>query len=382
MSDKIKHCIAILSDSASNNSLVKGSLTNYRGEDATLKKVLFKPVSLKDVPHIQLVYRHASKDVTKNITPDHFILFIQEHLGHSFHGAFFATSDAEYTLQRLANNKYTFKKKSANREVKTDHNRKKKYLISSDAAFLYHLGITTKDGKVHAKKQSKYRQINRYVELVSPHILSLKNKAIHVTDMGSGKGYLTFALYDHLVQNKINITMDGVELRKELVDTCNTIAASCDYTHLKFEEKTIQDYEKKMDICMALHACNTATDDAIIKGLVSDSDLIIVAPCCHKQVRRSMTAEPLPENAILLDSGIHKERLASILTDVIRAQFLEAHGYEVQTMEFIDTAHTPKNVLLLAKKKSSPDLNKMDSIRRIMKQWGITSHYLIDNYSM
>jgi len=196
--------------------------------------------------------------------------------------------------------------------------------------------------------------------------------------MGSGKGYLTFALYDFITNiMQKNITMTGVELRPDLVDTCNNIARKSGFENLSFIQGTIKDAPlNNIDILIALHACDTATDDAIYSGITSNASLIVCAPCCHKQIRREFDV-PAPLNNVT-KYGILKERQAEIITDTIRALLLEASGYKTNVFEFISTEHTPKNVMIVGEKTSErPDDKRiLDDITSIKKIYGIGNHYL------
>ena len=225
----------------------------------------------------------------------------------------------------------------------------------------------------------KFRQINKYLEVIEN---LLKNadlpKTISVVDMGSGKGYLTFALYDFLVnQKKIDAKITGIEARKELVEFCNKTAIACGFENLHFEHKTIQDFNsKKIDILIALHACDTATDDAIFKGMKANATLIVTAPCCHKQIRQQLKGTET-QNPIL-KYGIFKERQYEMVTDTLRALIMEEHQYDSHVFEFVSNEHTRKNVMLVGtksnKKADKSALHK--KIEEVKQSFGIKQHYL------
>jgi len=221
---------------------------------------------------------------------------------------------------------------------------------SATAVYLKELGITNAEGVVKKDMQDKFKQINRYVEIIEGIIKDVQfEKNITVADMGSGKGYLTFALYDYLTNTlKREATIVGVEMREVLVNKCNHIVTNCHYKNLKFEKGTIQDAAlPALDMLIALHACDTATDDAIYKGIQANAKVIICAPCCHKQ---------------------------------IRALILEAHGYKTKVFEFIATEHTPKNVLIVGSKISSrTEAEKQENLQKVAglkKLFNIKQHYL------
>lgn len=270
---------------------------------------------------------------------------------------------------------------------------KKKRLIEAQGqSYLQALGLSGPDGKIFKKAQDKYRQINRYVEILAPLVGELPNSsakdgALRVVDMGAGKGYLTFALYDYLrdVAGRA-VQLTGVEYRDDLVAFCNDVAARAGYDDLRFAQGTIGDYEPEqgtLDILIALHACDTATDDALYKGITAQAGLIVVAPCCHKQIRReieiSKIAHGREEAGFLFRHGIFCERQAEMITDGLRALILEYHGYRTKIFEFVSDAHTAKNIMITAQKDPQFKLDKSTiraEIKTIKSYFGISSHYL------
>ena len=245
------------------------------------------------------------------------------------------------------------------------------------------LKITDERGNVIHNSQDKYKQINHYVELLSPLIKNLPtHNVLNVLDMGAGKGYLTFALYDYLnsaLGLKVNVT--GVEYRKDLVDLCNSIAQKSNFKDLHFSQGSIMDYDAgSANVLIALHACDTATDDAIFKGIKANADLIVVAPCCHKQIRREIEKHKVKnELDFLLKHGIFLERQAEMVTDGMRSLILEYFDYSTKVFQFISDAHTPKNVMIVAEKKTKTDTQKKEILKKIneSKQYfGIGYHHL------
>ncbi|MEM1216904.1 MAG: SAM-dependent methyltransferase [Bacteroidota bacterium] len=267
----------------------------------------------------------------------------------------------------------TIQQKRSSGAVQHDHAKARS--IATDSPYLHALGITNKQGKVLQQGQRKFRQINKYLELIG-HLLEqqpLRDQA-HIVDMGSGKGYLTFALYDYL-QRQQNVQLTGIELRPKLVKQCNEVAQECNFEHLRFLAQDIHDFQPDggIDMLIALHACDTATDEAIAKGIRAEAQLIVVAPCCHKQVRKAM--QPPNKLQPMLQHGILLERQAEMLTDAIRSLLLEAHGYETKVFEFINTAHTPKNVMITAV-KGRPNQAALGQIAALKRQFGINFHHL------
>ncbi len=226
----------------------------------------------------------------------------------------------------------------------------------------------------------KYLQVNRYLEILGPVIAEMKlTGPVRVTDMGSGKGYLTFALYEYLLRiTGQDPVMTGVEARKELVELSNRIARDAGFKGLEFITGSILDAPlEKPDILIALHACDTATDDAIFRGITAGASLIVCAPCCHKQVRKEFgkggAMDPVTRHGIL------EERQAEIVTDAIRALILEAAGYRTRVLEFISTEHTPKNVMIVGRKTPSQTRRPerfLEQIGALKSLFGMGTHYL------
>jgi SAM-dependent methyltransferase len=242
------------------------------------------------------------------------------------------------------------------------------------------LGVTNSNFELRREMSDKYRQINKYIELLAPNLKEANLVAgFDMADMGSGKGYLTFALYDYLT-NVLNLspTMTGVEFRPDLVQICNDIALKASFKNLKFVKGTIADIQlPNIDVLIALHACDTATDDAIYRGITSGAKLIVCAPCCHKQIRKAMNVTNELNN--ITKFGILKERQAEIVTDTLRAMILEYFGYKTNVFEFIPLEHTPKNVMIVGRKISNSTVDKkriLHDIDAIKKMYGIEKHYL------
>ncbi len=200
----------------------------------------------------------------------------------------------------------------------------------------------------------KYRQIHHFIELLAPALRTLpKGRKLRVADMGSGKGYLTFAAYAFLKQAGYQAEVFGIERRRALVDLCNRVAAQCEFPDLRFEVGEISDVKLEgVDVLVALHACDTATDDALYRGIAAKAQLIFLAPCCHKEIRPQL--RPPNELAPLFRHGIQAERMAENITDALRCMYLEACGYSTTIQEFIALEHTQKNLLISAAKNFKP----------------------------
>jgi SAM-dependent methyltransferase len=229
---------------------------------------------------------------------------------------------------------------------------------NANAQYLNSLGITTADGVIKKDKQHKYKQINRYVEIMADVIRQANlQQALHIVDMGSGKGYLTFALAEYLATALPTATITGVEMRQDMVELCNNIATQNKFGHLHFVQGTIQQTTvDAMNVLIALHACDTATDDVLKKGIAADAQIIVCAPCCHKQIRNAMQPNEILQT--VTKHGILLERQAEIATDALRALWLESKGYKTKVFDFVDVNDTPKNVMIVATKTTRTDAEK------------------------
>jgi len=384
--EKIAEFTLSLKTSLNDNTFVKISVGNYKGKEDNLKNIYVKRIIIKKEEKLSFTYRYKTRDIVKNYSPEEAINKIQDFLNQEFYVATLFTTAFDLSFENLHNKKFILRKNAATitSVPSPDHDRCKNRLISTnEKPYLTELKITDETGKVLVNAQDKYKQINHYVEILSTLIKEMpQNDTVKVVDMGSGKGYLTFALYDYLINIlKLHAQVTGVEFRPELVDLCNSIAKKTGFTNLSFEQGTIENYKSTdTNILIALHACDTATDEAIYKGITSQADLIVVAPCCHKQIRRQMEAGKAGNDlGFLTKYGIFMERQAEMVTDGIRSLILEYFGYKTNVFEFISDAHTPKNVMIVGirNQKIQP---KDDQILRKIKEaktyFGIEYHHL------
>jgi SAM-dependent methyltransferase len=240
------------------------------------------------------------------------------------------------------------------------------------------LGIMDNQGKVFPTRRDKFNQINRFLEVVSEIFTPTDTEKQIVVDFGCGKAYLTFALMEILNQQKSKVEMVGIDRKKDVIDSNNQLVKNLGWSQMSFVTGNIDDPlpYKKVNIVLSLHACDTATDDAILQGLKYTADWILVAPCCQHELYNQIKTPTLHP---LLKHGILKERISSILTDAIRADILEAFGYKVDVIEFVDTQHTPKNIMLRAKRCSdSFSKEKYEKCLTWTRELGV-SPYIIEN---
>ena len=369
----IKEFIDLISAIDLDTQAIQLQISKKMIKSSDLRSINARRVLIKGKELISVVYRHNTKDVTKNYTLDDFIDLCGDWLENQFFNATLTLDRVEYRL--LSNKKNaTVKKVPTNSSfISTNtHDHQKKRLIPEDAPFLRSLGISSEKGKVFQPSQRKYRQINKFVEILDG---LCKGKSINsIADMGCGKGYLSFATYSHLSTLQADVKLVGYELRPQLVSDINVIAQNLNLIGLSFEVGDISQVEiPRTDMVIALHACDIATDMAIAKGIEAEAELIVVSPCCHKQIRKAMKGNSTLDST--LSHGIMKERMAEWLTDAIRVLLLESKGYKTKIMEFISSEHTSKNLLITAEKaKARPEA--LLEVAALKKQYGIVEHYL------
>ena len=256
------------------------------------------------------------------------------------------------------------------KKIDLSHNRKKRYILDTDEVipFLVDLGVQTKEGKIVDKKYKKYKQINRFLEFVKDVLPELpKDRPVKIIDFGCGKSYLTFAVYYYLhIMNGRDVEMIGLDLKKDVIAHCNRMAEKYEYTSLHFLEGDISTYDgaDSADMVITLHACDVATDFALDKAVHWNAKVILSVPCCQHELNAQIENDMLEP---LLKYGILKERFAALLTDALRANLLEQHGYEVQILEFIDMEHTPKNLLIRAVKRGEKADKKQEKLENSYK---------------
>jgi SAM-dependent methyltransferase len=345
---------AALEESLAGGSFVKLTLAKPRARASGLKNVYVRPVRLKGGERLSFLYRYKTRDETKNHAHEEGTRLLREMLGSEFLSAhlFTTTEDLRLDLNRkgesrLARHAPTFEAAPA-----SGHDRKKRRAVeTAESVYLRALGVTNESGEVRPAMGDKLRQINRFVEVVAGLYDSspLKGREeLTVVDVGSGKGYLTFAVYDYFNNTAcVRAKVLGVEARPELVALCNEAARAAGFERLSFREGFVQDLElPRADFLIALHACDTATDEAIYKGVAAGASVIVTAPCCHREVRPQI--RPPESLRGVLRHGHLLEREAESVTDSLRALLLESAGYRVKVFEFVSTEHTRKNTMIAA----------------------------------
>jgi len=337
--------------------LLQATLSQPRRKDGSIaSKTIVRAVLLKNVLHFQFEYHVDKKvlheNIEKELASKKLITLIEE----QYRQVLFKTKDDNVQLLLSKKGKAALRSQEAsNKERIPDlqHNRQKMRVLEEGTAvpFLIELGIMSPEGKVRAQKQDKYRQINRFLEMVTDVLPALpQDRPLTIVDFGCGKSYLTFALYHLLtVMQGREISIIGLDLKADVIAFCSELAKKLGYDKLKFMVGDIADYEElqRADMVVTLHACDTATDAALAKAVRWGASVIMSVPCCQHELFKQIENDALSP---LLSHGLLKERFSALATDAARAQLLEVSGYKVQMLEFIDAEHTPKNIMIRAAK--------------------------------
>ncbi len=375
--------LQLLAKSLENDTFVKLVLAKYHGAEPDLQRVTARAMTLRGKPSMSFVYSYKTRDITKNVALEEALPAIAEVLGTSFENAHLLTTVQDIQLAVSRKGKYSLRagRASTIEAPAAEHDREKQRFLDLGRPFLTALGVTDSNHKLVPAMSRKWKQINKFVEVLDHAFESSALKAatrVRVVDFGSGKGYLTFAVHDYLTGTRgIEASVTGVELREDLVRLCNAAAADTGLHGLCFEQGDIRSHAREpIDIMIALHACDTATDYAIHAGLRAGASIILCAPCCHKEVRPQMHSPVLLRP--LLRHGIHLGQEAEMVTDGLRALLLEAEGYDTKIFEFVSLEHTSKNKMILAVRRAQPiPRNDIDAqIRDIKAYYGIREQSL------
>lgn len=359
--------LAELEAACNNQSFVRLVLSRYSGTDPELQRLVIRPVALKAGYQLAILRENKTFNTSDNLGLAEALPMVEHWLQTEFKSAQLDTMHASVQLSVSKKGKVLLSRHASaqTQSASTSHNREKQRYVEQSRPYLTALGVTDANGEVIPAMQRKWKQINKFIEILSGALTQtglLERQQVHVADFGSGKAYLTFAVHDYLSQHGLDAKVTGVELRPALVDLCNQTAQRLNLKGLQFEQGDVQHFRAQgINVMIALHACDVATDYAIHMGIRTGAEIIMCSPCCHKELRPQMV-NPAVLNP-LLKHGIHQAQEAEMLTDGLRALLLEAHGYDTQVFEFISLEHTSKNKMILAQKRS-----KAKDVRGIWQQ--------------
>lgn len=332
--------------------------SNKYDKNYDYKKVKVNLVSTKGKDFYQLEKFTDKQVFHENIDPQALASCIGDLL-RSFRQLTAMSKDFNFDLRISKKGKVFYSRHAQKNDLKIDksHNKKKNYILEEgmDIPAFVDLGVFNKDGKIINSKYDKYRQINRFIEIIDDEIKNLSDeysfdgdKVLRILDFGCGKSYLTFIVYYYFVEiRKMNVEITGLDLKEDVIDKCNKVAQKYGYDRLRFELGDINGYkfEDNVDIVISLHACDTATDYALYNAINWKARIIFSVPCCQHEINSTIKSDKL---SIITRYGLIQERVAALMTDSIRANLLEAMGYKTQMIEFIDFEHSPKNILIRA----------------------------------
>ena len=345
-----------------NIDFIAATLSNPREKDG-LKKVKVRPILKKGVLLFQCEEHQNNQVFHENCDAAQAVSVLCGYM-EKFRQMQMETKTVKYTVLVSKKGKVTIQKKQQTgcvKEVDLSHNRSKRYILEEGTTvpFLQDLGVMTAEGKIVRTKFDKFRQINRFLEFIEDILPQLdRDKEVTILDFGCGKTYLTFAMYYYLHELKqYDIRIIGLDLKSEVIAHCNALSKEYGYEKLTFLEGDIADYEgvNEVDMVVTLHACDTATDYALAKAVGWNAKVILSVPCCQHELNSQIENEVL---APIMKYGLLKERFAALVTDGLRAEYLESMGYDTQVLEFIDMEHTPKNILLRAVKSKEKHIKK------------------------
>lgn len=378
-----------LQDFINIDDFIKAIISNPIKKSENLpKKIDIKKIMLKNKLYFQFIYYIDKKVIHENIEDSSLILEkIINLMSENFKQCDILANNS---LTLLMNKKGDFKITGIKKTVTIDntpqsHNKAKNYILKEGEYidWLYKLGVIDKNGIVISHKQKKFRQINKFLEMLKDIEENLPNNA-KIIDMGCGKSYLTFAMYHYfnIIKEK-NVTINGYDLKKDVVEHCNKLAREFNFKNLQFFNEDIQNIDKSENINMiiSLHACDTATDYAIYFGVKLNCDVILSVPCCQHELFKQIKNNELSS---MLSYGILKERFSSLLTDNLRADALKLCGYKTNIIEFIDMEHTPKNIMIKAikNKNSAKNDNNIENFQKLIYNFNInpTIYKLLKDY--
>lgn len=355
-------------------SIIKGTISNPRNNSKYIKGYI-RPVEIKENSMMQIDLFTKTQSFAHNYNYDEFSEIINTIMLDSFFQLNIITNEYNYSFKYTKKN-HLLSNKIKNKEIKTllnvSHNKQKKYILNDGNIIppLVDLGVMTQDGKIVPSYYDKYRQINRFLEIIDDTIKDFKEQELNIIDFGCGKSYLTFIVYYYLVNiKKIKTNIIGLDLKADVIKKCNEIAKNYGYNSLNFEIGDISLYKPhfRVDLIITLHACDVATDYAMYHAIKLHSKYLLSVPCCQHEINNQIKKS----SSFLASYGIVKERMSALLTDTIRAKLLEYSGYNVDILEFVDFDASPKNLLVRAKYTGNSNAKALDEVKQILDEFTI-----------
>ena len=352
-----------------------------RNMTVPFERIDIRPVEIKGVLHLQLMQNDGRATTTKNLLPTS--LEVDQLLDSGYANIMVESTSQAYSIRVTKSGDAQVHTEKRTSEQNLAHDKKKDRLLDSNDPFLREVGIADAKGVIKPSRQDKYKQVEEFLRLLSPALnAAIDAGQIHkptsaqplrITDLGCGHAYLTFAAHQFLMNSGIPVVVTGIDVRTESRDRNNAIAQKLGITKtISFKAEEIsKTTAEAADIAIALHACDTATDDAIAWAVNGGAKLLLIAPCCHHDIQKQIDTAPEPWGA-LTKFGLMKERLGDLLTDSFRAQLLRLVGYRVEVIEFIGGEHTPRNLMIRAvKTDAKPEQLDIDRYLEITAQWGV-----------
>ena len=357
-------------------------------QGAGRRKVSLRPVLIREKAHYQLAFTRGQQEVHENLLPGETIQRVIQLWTDLFQEGYLFNREADYHFRKTKQGQVQMKKHAQTKAPPASveaHNRTKQYLIPEGipCPFLEQIGVMSRNGKVKSAQYRKFRQINSYLEFINDIVAALPETGeLQILDFGCGKSYLTFAthhFFTSILERDVNIT--GLDLKRSVVEHCQQIAEDLDCRGLSFQTGDIAAYQSthgECDLSISLHACDTATDAALAAAMQANASVIMAVPCCQNEIYQQINSA---STSGLLKHGILKEKTAALVTDALRAQVLEICGYRTQVIEFIDTQHTTKNLLIKAVKRSSP-LSESDRREAVQEYESLKTQFGIPEFAL
>ena len=359
--------------------LIDATIRGHRpGATTSLQRVRIRPVSIGDAEVIQFEEFDGTNTQVVNVDIEAATERIVHLFGSGMKTAFIRTTTGDIQVTISRRGKVQQVRHAASRKVSTtQHDRQKRHLIAESAPFLRHVGISTDNGTVRPNARDKFRQVQQFVGILD-HLVADHDHAtpLRIVDLGCGSGVLTLAAHHHLMASGVNVHTIGIDLKGKLMAQLNSTVEQLGWSTIEFVTEAISQWQPKPgaqpDLVIALHACDTATDDAIAQAVAWKSSHLLVAPCCQHDLQRQIDQSHIPPGfESLVRHGIVRERLGDLLTDTFRADVLAALGWRTDVIEFVDNQHTAKNIMIRASQTGELDEPARTRALQLAAEWSV-----------